>query len=339
MKGNCCMPAGGATGVAATSSAGTISGAAAASSGAATTSSGDGMTTPVASRPAPAAPARRQLVRIDARAFTMGSDGVDAVPGDGEGPLRRVSLRAYSIARACVTNAEFGDFVRATRYVTDAERAGWSFVFYLQVPEPLRTSARQSAPGLPWWLPIAHASWQRPEGPGSHIHTRPDHPAVHVSWNDAQAYCSWAGARLPTEAEWECAARGGLERKRFAWGDELMEGGVPRCNVWRGEFPNHPAPGWAPGSVAVDGYEPNGFGLHNVCGNVWEWCDDWFSPAFHLETATDNPRSSHPTGRRSMRGGSYLCHDSYCNRYRVSARSSSAPDSSAGHLGFRIASD
>jgi formylglycine-generating enzyme required for sulfatase activity len=319
MKGSCCVPEGDATGVAIASSV--------------------GMAPRVPSRRCGAAKAALRLVRIDACTFEMGNDDTDAVAGDGEGPSRRVSLSAYSIAPACVTNREFAAFVRATRYVTGAERTGWSFVFYLQVPEPLRSSARRTASGLPWWLPVAHASWQRPEGPGSHVHTRPDHPVVHVSWNDALAYCQWAGARLPTEAEWECGARGGLERKRFAWGDELAKDGVPRCNVWRGEFPNHPDADWTPGPVAVDAFEPNGFGLRNVCGNVWEWCDDWFSPAFHLETATENPRSGHPTGRKSMRGGSYLCHDSYCNRYRVGARSSSAPESSAGHLGFRVASD
>ena len=147
------------------------------------------------------------------------------------------------------------------------------------------------ATGLPWWLPVADASWQRPEGPGSHIHERLDHPVVHVSWNDAQAYCAWAGARLPTEAEWECAARGGLEGRRFAWGDELMQNGVPRCNVWRGAFPNAPADGWRPGPVAGRRTaSPTASASINVCGNVWEWCDDWFSPAYHHETAADDPQ-------------------------------------------------
>jgi formylglycine-generating enzyme required for sulfatase activity len=263
------------------------------------------------------------LVAIATGSFLMGDESADAVPGDGEGPVRRISLGAYEIGAATVTNREFSAFVRATRYVTDAEQAGCSFVFYLQVPPAPRRSIRRVATGLPWWVSLADASWQRPEGPGSHIHDRPDHPVVHVSWSDAQAYCAWAGLRLPTEAEWECAARGGLEGKRFAWGDELMENGVPRCNVWRGGFPDAPAEGWTPGPMAARSGTPNGFGLFNTCGNVWEWCADWHGPVYRAN--------------RSMRGGSFLCHDSYCNRYRVAARHGSSPDTSASNIGFRAA--
>ena len=280
---------------------------------------------------------RTQLVPIVACEFAMGSNSADAVAADGEGPVRRVALTGFSIAPAAVTNREFGDFVRATRYATEAERLGTSFVFYLQVPIIPRQQIRQVAADLPWWLPVADASWQRPEGPGSHVYDRPDHPVVHVSWNDAQAYCAWAGLRLPTEAEWECAARGGRESGRFAWGDDLMRDGVPRCNVWRGTFPNDPSDGWQPAPVPVTTGEPNAFGLYNVCGNVWEWCEDWFSPTYRRETAREDPKFSHPTGRRSMRGGSFLCHDSYCNRYRVAARGSNTPQSSASNLGFRVA--
>ena len=281
--------------------------------------------------------AATRLVSVGACTFDMGNASADAVAGDGEGPVRSVSLTGFAIAPAAVTNREFGDFVRATRYVTEAERCGESFVFYLQVPAGSRQQARQVAAGLPWWLPVADASWQRPEGPGSHIYERLDHPVVHVSWNDARAYCAWAGVRLPTEAEWECAARGGLDGRRFAWGDDLMQNGVPRCNVWRGSFPNAPADDWQPAPVPVSAGEPNGFGLLNACGNVWEWCEDWFSPTYHQETVRQNPKFGRPTGRRSMRGGSYLCHDSYCNRYRVAARSSNTPESATSNLGFRVA--
>lgn len=277
------------------------------------------------------------LVALAGGEFTMGNDAADAVAEDGEGPARRVSVHGFSIAPATVTNVEFSAFVRATRYITDAERAGESFVFYRQVDLPVRRQARQVAAGLPWWLRVADASWQRPEGPGSHIHTRPGHPVVHVSWNDARAYCAWVGARLPSEAEWEYAARGGLAGKRFAWGDVLLHDGVPRCNVWRGVFPNAPGDGWQPAPVAAVSNAANGYGLYNVCGNVWEWCDDWFSPAYHVETATRDPVFATPTGRRSMRGGSFLCHDSYCNRYRVAARGSNTPESASGNVGFRIA--
>lgn len=277
------------------------------------------------------------LLPVRACSFRMGNEGADAVPGDGEGPVRRVQLDSFSIAALTVTNRAFGDFVRATRYVTDAERLGSSFVFYLQVPSERRKRIRQAVKGTPWWLLVTDASWQRPEGPASHIYDRLDHPVVHISWNDALAYCAWAGARLPSEAEWECAARGGREDTRFPWGDDLTQKGVPRCNVWRGSFPNAPEEGWLPEPVPSGKGLPNGFGLINTCGNVWEWCADWFSPDYHNQTAAKNPLMTQPTGRRSMRGGSFLCHDSYCNRYRIAARSSNTPDSSSSNLGFRIA--
>jgi formylglycine-generating enzyme required for sulfatase activity len=252
--------------------------------------------------------------------FTMGNDGPDANPGDGEGPVRAVTLAGFRIGATTVTNRDFAAFVRAARYLTDAERAGSSFVFYLQLRPPERARPAYVVAGLPWWLPVEHASWQRPEGPGSHVRDRLDRPVVHVSWRDANAYGDWADARLPSEAEWERAARGGLEGKRFAWGDALLdERGVPRCNVFRGEFPNRPAAGWQPGPVDAGAGMANGFGLHNVCGNVWEWCAD----------ARDG-------GERALRGGSFLCHDSYCNRYRVAARSANTPDSSASNIGFRV---
>lgn len=277
------------------------------------------------------------LLRLPGGTFTMGTDGADAVPGDGEGPARRVTVSPFAIAAATVTNREFGDFVRATRYVTDAERQGASFVFYLQLPVHARRSARSAVAGLPWWVSVEHACWQRPEGPGSHVHDRPDHPVVHVSWHDAQAYCAWSGTRLPTEAQWEYAARGGVEGTRFPWGDELLANGEPRCNVWRGGFPNAPAEGWTPGPVAVRTGAANGYGLFNVCGNVWEWCADWYAADYHATTASTDPLGTAPTGRRAMRGGSFLCHDSYCNRYRLSARSANTPDSTASNVGFRVA--
>lgn len=283
-----------------------------------------------------AAATPRPLVRIAGGAFTMGADGPEVVPEDGEGPARRVVISDFAIASATVTNREFAEFVRATKYVTDAERMGSSFVFYLQLPAAARQQARQVASGLPWWLPVDHASWQRPEGPGTQIHTRPDHPVVHVSWNDCRAYCAWSATNLPTEAQWEYAARGGREGRVFPWGDALLRDGLPRCNVWRGAFPNAPAAGWDPGPVAALSGEPNGYGLHHMCGNVWEWCADWFSATYHSATTADDPVFAQPTGRRSLRGGSFLCHDSYCNRYRVAARNSNTPESAASNVGFRV---
>ncbi|HUP30867.1 MAG TPA: formylglycine-generating enzyme family protein [Usitatibacter sp.] len=252
--------------------------------------------------------------------FIMGTDSDEGFATDGEGPARSVSLAPFRIAATAVSNREFGDFVRATRYVTQAEQLGQSFVFYLQVDPAVRAAARQVPAGLPWWLAIDDASWQRPEGPGSHVHDRREHPVVHVSWHDAKAYCEWAGARLPTEPEWECAARGALMQKRYPWGDELRPDGETRCNIWQGVFPNAPAAGWQPGTMPVHSFAPNGWGLYNTSGNVWEWCEDWFS-----------------AGTRAMRGGSFLCHDSYCNRYRVAARSSNTPSSAASNIGFRLA--
>lgn len=269
--------------------------------------------------------------------FTMGTDSTEGFAADGEGPRRRVRISPFRIAPTTVTNAAFADFVRATRYVTEAERIGHSYVFHLQLT-PERRAESPEAPGLRWWRVVSNACWQRPEGPGSHIHTRPGHPAVHVSWNDAQAYCAWAGAQLPTEAQWEYAARGGHDGRRLPWGDELAPGGQRRCNTWQGEsFPDVPAPGWAPGPVASDAFEPNGFGLFNVCGNVWEWCADAFLPDYHRATTALDPFDARESGQRAMRGGSFLCHDSYCNRYRLAARSSNAPHSAASNIGFRIA--
>jgi formylglycine-generating enzyme required for sulfatase activity len=305
--------------------------------------------TPLADRPFPPAAAGSGGCEVDtssiasrwcaivAGEFTMGNADADAVPGDGEGPPRRIALGAFEISATTVTNAGFAAFVRATRYITDAERFGRSFVFYLQLRDAQRAAAAQVVAGLPWWVPVEHASWQRPEGPGSHVRDRLGHPVVHVSWNDALAYCAWSKTRLPSEAEWERAARGGLEGRRFAWGDELLdEDGLPRANVFRGRFPDAPAPGWQPGPIDAAAGQPNGFGLYNVCGNVWEWCADRFGVADGQVASEPEPLRGGSGARRSMRGGSFLCHDSYCNRYRVAARASNTPDSAASNIGFRV---
>jgi len=288
--------------------------------------------------PCSAAPGRG-LVSLPGGTFVMGTDSDEGFRDDGEGPSRTVSLGPFRIARTAVPNREFAAFVRATQYVTEAERFGSSFVFHLQVPVAVRARIRQVPVGLPWWLPVEGACWQRPEGPGSHIHERPDHPVVHVSWHDAKAYCAWSGQRLPTEAEWEYAARGGLQEMRYPWGDELEPKGQRKCNIWHGHFPDAPEAGTRPGPMPVTAFEPNGYGLYNVSGNVWEWCEDWFSPDYHAATSKVGPLYATPTGSRSLRGGSFLCHDSYCNRYRLAARNSNTPSTSSSNTGFRVAAD
>jgi formylglycine-generating enzyme required for sulfatase activity len=282
------------------------------------------------------------MVRVPASAFSMGNEGPDAVFGDGEGPVRRVQLRSFGISPTAVSNAEFAEFVEATGHVTEAEHFGWSFVFGGFVAND-SGDVIGSVAAAPWWRGVRGANWRAPEGPGTGIESRLDHPVVHVSWNDAVAYCGWRGTRLPTEAEWERAARGGLEGVRYPWGDDVMPEGEHRCNIWQGEFPSVDtgADGYV-GTAPVDAFPPNRLGLYNTSGNVWEWCADWWNPHWHLadrpETRFD-PIGPEFGSAKVMRGGSYLCHDSYCNRYRVSARTSATPDSTTGHTGFRTAAD
>lgn len=279
-----------------------------------------------------------RMVRIPGGEFRMGTDTDEGFPEDGEGPARTVELDPFYIDQHAVTNAEFLEFVRETDYTTTAEETGWSFVFSKFLSEEQEQYVVGSASGTPWWSAVRNATWYRPEGPGSSISDRLDHPVVHVSWNDAIAYCNWANKRLPTEAEWERAARGGLTGKRYPWGDELTPDGEHRCNIWQGEFPteNTGEDGYL-GTAPVDEYEPNGHGLYNVSGNVWEWCNDWFSDSYHTDSSNANPRGPADGEEKSMRGGSYLCHRSYCNRYRVAARNSTGPESTLGNTGFRCA--
>jgi formylglycine-generating enzyme required for sulfatase activity len=249
--------------------------------------------------------------------FAMGSDDPWSYPEDGEGPVRQVEVDGFAIDAYCVSNARFADFVAATGHVSDAERFGVSFVFGGLLPDDFPPT--RGVVGTEWWREVPGANWRHPEGPQSDVTDRADHPVVHVSWRDATAFCAWAGVRLPTEVQWEYAARGGLEGRRFPWGDRLRPDGEHRMNVWQGTFPTHNtlADGHL-GTAPVDAFPPNGFGLFNMTGNVWEWTADPFTPE-----------------RLALRGGSYLCHSSYCRRYRVSARMGSTPDSSSGNVGFR----
>lgn len=283
---------------------------------------------------------RTGMVAIPGGEFLMGTADADGFASDAEGPVRRVRVDGFLLDACAVTNSRFAAFVDATGYATEAERIGWSYVFAGFLPAALRRGAARPA-RTPWWCGVTAACWQRPEGPGSSVADRPDHPVVHVSWNDAAAYCRWAGTRLPTEAEWEYAARGGLEQRRYPWGDERDPAGEYRANIWRGTFPtkNTAADGYR-ATAPVDAFEPNGFGLYNMSGNVWEWCADWWTTD-HGDPARTAVNPTGPAAGRDkvIRGGSHLCHDSYCNRYRVAARTANSPDSSSGHTGFRCARD
>ena len=280
------------------------------------------------------------MVSLPGGTFRMGSDDADGRPDDGEGPVRAVTVDGFRIDRATVTNAQFAAFVDATGYRTQAESFGWSYVFKGLLSKAKRQSIARtrSVSAAPWWLAVEGAYWRKPEGGGSNLRGRRHHPVVHVSWHDAAAYCAWAEKRLPTEAEWEYAARGGLEGKRFPWGDAFMRGGKHRCNIWQGRFPdeNSLADGHF-GTAPARAFPPNGYGLYNVAGNVWEWCADWFSPDWHREHPPINPTGPADGDRKVLKGGSYLCHDSYCNRYRVAARYANAPDAATGNAGFRCA--
>jgi formylglycine-generating enzyme required for sulfatase activity len=287
----------------------------------------------------PAGTGTERMAELPAGSFEMGTDDDVGFSQDGEGPRRTVDLDAYYIDRHQVTNAEFYEFVRETGYTTDAERFGWSFVFQDFVGPEGREHVIDGAAGGSWWLGVSGANWFHPEGPGSSIEDRLKHPVVHVSWRDAVEYAAWKGKRLPTEAEWERAARGGLVGKRFPWGDELRPDGEHRCNIWQGRFPeeNTAEDGYR-GTAPVDAFRQNEFGMYNVAGNVWEWCGDWFT-ADHPEGPLENPTGPDEGEERVIRGGSYLCHDSYCNRYRVAARTSTDPTSTTGNCGFRCALD
>lgn len=280
------------------------------------------------------------MIRLQGGNFLMGTEDKDGFPEDGEGPVREVAINPFYIDQATVTNAEFRRFIKETGYKSEAEKYGWSFVFYQLLPDDILDAEPPHVSQTPWWRAVEGADWQHPEGPGSTILTRLNHPVIHVSWNDAMAYAKWSGKRLPTEAEWEYAARGGLEQQRFPWGDELEPGGKHKCNVWQGTFPteNTLGDGFL-GTAPAKYYEPNGYGLYNVSGNVWEWCMDWFSPDFHQNELRENPTGPAQGEAKIIRGGSYLCHASYCNRYRVAARTSNTPDSSTGNMGFRCVRD
>jgi len=279
----------------------------------------------------------KKMAFIPGGHFLMGTDYEFAFKQDGEGPIRRITVDPFYMDKTAVTNSQFAKFINETKYRTEAEKFGWSFVFHLLIPNNILDISPEHPQNTPWWRKVDGASWRHPEGPNTHIKSRMNHPVTHVSWNDAIEYCRWSGKRLPTEAEWEFAARGGLEQKIFPWGDDLItENQEHQCNIWQGEFPdqNTKEDGFL-GTAPAKYYTENGYGLYNMSGNIWEWQSDWFSTSFHINSSSNNPRGPETGNSKTIKGGSYLCHDSYCNRYRVAARTSNTPDSSTGNLGFR----
>lgn len=261
-----------------------------------------------------------------------------ALPLDGEGPERRVMLKDFHLEAETVTVRRFASFVEATGYITDSERYGCSAVF-----APLIEDQAQIAGGVantPWWTRVDGAFWKHPEGPDSIITDRLDHPVTHVSWNDAMAFVTWAGGRLPQEVEWEHAARGGNRRQRFPWGDAEPTDDAIFCNIWQGQFPQHNTlkDGFL-GTAPARSFEPSASGFYNLAGNVWEWTADAFKVRSLSRRAKARNAAAQRSGDRVMKGGSFLCHRSYCYRYRIAARMGVSADSASSNTGFRVAYD
>ncbi|HZS08319.1 MAG TPA: formylglycine-generating enzyme family protein [Blastocatellia bacterium] len=269
------------------------------------------------------------MVLIKGGSFLMGAS--DEMPD--EAPVHEVTVKSFWMDAREVTVAEFAKFIKATGYRTEAEKFGWSGVFAMK---------SKNSGG---WEKSDGADWQHPDGPKSKV--SPNEPVTQVSWNDAAAYARWAGKRLPTEAEWEYAARGGLVGKKFVWGDELRPGGRPVANWWQGIFPNE-RNGFAGFDTGEDGFKgrapvgsfaPNGYGLYDMAGNVWEWCADWFDEKYYAVSPAVDPHGPVAGTERAMRGGSWLCSENYCTNYRPAARSHATPDSGLNNLGFRCVRD
>lgn len=274
-----------------------------------------------------------ETVEIPGGIATVGTDQPQ-IADDGENPLRQVRIKPFRIGATAVTNADFTDFIADTGYVTEAERFGWSFVFWAQVPETV--GATQAVVDVEWWRRVDGAMWSAPNGPGTQDACHPDHPVVHVSWNDACAYAAWAGGRLPSEAEWEHAARGGQGDVRFPWGNEEPDDtSFMPCNIWQGAFPqdNSTADGYYTTAPAKS-FKPNPFGLYNMAGNVWEWTTETYRVKSLKRSV--KKRLSAMKGFKVSKGGSFLCHRSYCYRYRIAARTGTSPDSTTTHVGFRV---
>jgi sulfatase modifying factor 1 len=309
----------------------------------------------------PPGPAPQGMVWVPGGEFYMGIDE-DIVP-DGDDYfhdarfVHMTYVNGFWMDQHEVTNEQFKEFVDATGYLTVAEKQPTAeefpdadpkqlvpFSLVFAKPAQRVLDVHRAHRFHAWWKLVPGASWRRPEGPGSNIDDMAKHPVVHVCWDDAVAYCKWAGKRLPTEAEWEFAARGGLDRNKFAWGNDVKPGGRAMCNFWQGDFPNDNTKedGYV-GLAPVGQYPANGYGLFDMAGNAWEWCSDWYVQDYYRRADTRNPKgpansfdASEPgTPKRVQRGGSFLCADNYCQRYLPGARGKCEPSSSQNHTGFR----
>ena len=277
------------------------------------------------------------MIRVPGGRSFVGTDRPE-IPQDGEGPERAVTLADFGLEATTVTVERFAAFVAATGYITEAERFGWTAVFFGD--QKHLSDASKVGSRLPWWHSVDDANWRQPEGPGSTVEHRMDHPVTQVSWADAKAFATWVGGRLPTEAEWEHAARGGSHRQRFPWGDAEPDDTTIYANIWQGQFPHH--------NTGADGhertaparsFEPNALGFYSMAGNVWEWTADPFKVRSLSRQARLRNAQALEHSEKVLKGGSFLCHISYCYRYRIAARMALSPDSAASNAGFRVAYD
>lgn len=276
------------------------------------------------------------IAEIEGGTALIGTD-TPFLAADEEAPLRRSKIKRFWMDATTVTNARFAQFVEATGYVTEAERYGDSFVFHGLLPED--DFFDKAVVAAPWWRAVEGACWYNPTGTRYPSRAKADHPVIHISWHDAMAFAKWAGGRLPNEAEWEHGARGGQGDVIFAWGNEEPDDSTQIfCNIWQGSFPdNNTTVDGHFGTAPVTAFSPNPYGLYQMCGNVWEWT----SQAFKTRSMSKRARSLHrdKTGHKITKGGSFLCHKSYCYRYRIAARSSNSPESTTSHQGFRLVYD
>ena len=280
------------------------------------------------------------MVFVPGMRFFMGTrDPIIHLDGEDR---RKVKVKSFYIDKYEVSNADFAIFVNDTGYLTDSEQFGWSFVFRYAIPQRNMAGLTQAVKNAKWWVPVPNSSWRFPEGPGTDVFTtgRANHPAVHISWNDADAYCRWRkGSRLPSEAEWELAAGRGEDGVLFPWGNKILPNGTHMANIFQGVFPgrNTVRDGFE-STAPVNSFPPqNELGLHHIVGNAWEWVSDWWTVDHEPHSAA--PSTSTSRKERTKKGGSFLCHKSFCYRYRVAARHHSTPDSATSNSGFRCAKD